>query len=378
MLNVLLISVVAVSFGVGHTLTYSDALSSLGSLTWNIRNAELLQSQLELVGNNFMLSYKATLQEDYLQQLEGSGLLSSLCANHLNATVKAATVYRENWAIRNTKVPTGIINGNLLWVGDYQECVNVTATVYTGPKRTQPTHPFTGQYCTTDPEHVWSGGQPGVSTMNQVPQPDLAQHQSSTNLTKQAPDSRLTPTYGLFIFLYVSLTRYLYNGPFWAQGGTEHHECRDSWWMNILYINNLFPSKQTCILWSWYLANDMQFYLIGPLLIVPLYLSGVLGLLVSLVFVLFSMVTAGVISMVQDLPINVLDGSGDTSIGPYVIGVVLGYFLYKTESRRRMSRVYFFLGHLVVSYSVAFVLSLAIEAPFMALEKAFMKRERRQ
>jgi hypothetical protein len=42
-----------------------------------------------------------------------------------------------------------------------------------------------------------------------------------------------------------------------------------------------------------------------------------------------------------------------------------------------MLQAYLFLGHMVASYAVAFVTSLAFEAPMMALEKAFLKRDRK-
>ena len=45
------------------------------------------------------------------------------------------------------KIPAGVLNGDILWIGAYDECVNETATVYLGPNQTLPTHPFKGRYC---------------------------------------------------------------------------------------------------------------------------------------------------------------------------------------------------------------------------------------
>jgi hypothetical protein len=42
-----------------------------------------------------------------------------------------------------------------------------------------------------------------------------------------------------------------------------------------------------------------------------------------------------------------------------------------------MLQAYLFFGNLVASYAVAFVTTLAFEAPVMALEKAFLKRDRK-
>jgi hypothetical protein len=45
------------------------------------------------------------------------------------------------------KIPSGILNGNIYWMGEYDECVNSTATIMTGPNSSVPSHPFNGQYC---------------------------------------------------------------------------------------------------------------------------------------------------------------------------------------------------------------------------------------
>ena len=45
--------------------------------------------------------------------------------------------------------------------------------------------------------------------------------------------------------------------------------CSRYWWSNFLYINNIVPWSQNdeCIAWVWYLANDMQFFIVSPFLI---------------------------------------------------------------------------------------------------------------
>lgn len=46
----------------------------------------------------------------------------------------------------DAKPPPGFMLGNLLWVGNFDECVNTTA-VYRDPNQTEPVQPFKGQYC---------------------------------------------------------------------------------------------------------------------------------------------------------------------------------------------------------------------------------------
>ena len=47
-------------------------------------------------------------------------------------------------------------------------------------------------------------------------------------------------------------------------------QCVSYWWRNLLNINNLFPEKEMCAAWSWYLANDFQFFCLSPVFLILL------------------------------------------------------------------------------------------------------------
>lgn len=59
------------------------------------------------------------------------------------------------------------------------------------------------------------------------------------------------------------LFRYLFNSSVFTPNIRDHITCEKYWWRNILYINNWYPLQEFCMIWSWYLANDMQFYLMA-------------------------------------------------------------------------------------------------------------------
>ncbi|KAL4225568.1 hypothetical protein ACF0H5_016256 [Mactra antiquata] len=176
---------------------------------------------------------------------------------------------------------------------------------------------------------------------------------------------RLTPTYGLIMLLYIPLVKYLNNGPYWPDNGIEKDYCQDNWWMNLLYINNLFKSKDTCMAWGWYMANDMQFYILSPLLLVPLFIHGMLGGLVCLAFLAITFTTTGLLTSFKHLPSNILGIGGDPMkvgdyfdmiyvkpycrIGPYIIGIIYGYILYRTNCQRRLNTGYNLFGWLVAA-----------------------------
>lgn len=58
-------------------------------------------------------------------------------------------------------------------------------------------------------------------------------------------------------------------------GSVENTNCQKEWWMNLLYVNNLISSTNDtggavpggCFLHSWYLACDMQMFLILPVMV---------------------------------------------------------------------------------------------------------------
>jgi peptidoglycan/LPS O-acetylase OafA/YrhL len=81
------------------------------------------------------------------------------------------------------------------------------------------------------------------------------------------------------LLLYIHLSIYVGEGYLWDQY-TKYIVLRcDKWWTNALFINNFYPTQfaEQCLGWSWYLANDMQFYIISPLILYAYYRNRTLG-----------------------------------------------------------------------------------------------------
>ena len=80
---------------------------------------------------------------------------------------------------------------------------------------------------------------------------------------------RLTGFYAFLIFFLSTLWRHCGSGPNHSFE-TEAEDCARNFWVNLLYINNFNgivedPTPQSeCLGVTWYLANDMQFFLIAP------------------------------------------------------------------------------------------------------------------
>ncbi|RZF36827.1 hypothetical protein LSTR_LSTR012705 [Laodelphax striatellus] len=157
---------------------------------------------------------------------------------------------------------------------------------------------------------------------------------------------RLTPAY-MFVLCVASIAmRWLKSNSVFEPVSLDDSNCDKYWWRNALYINSLFPRKDMCMLWSWYMSNDTQFYIIGIviLLISARHLKVASGLLV--VFLVSSCLTTALVAVRYDYvvkieePFALFDELYDkpwTRLGPYLVGMFAGWFLFKTNARIRIS-----------------------------------------
>lgn len=60
------------------------------------------------------------------------------------------------------------------------------------------------------------------------------------------------------------------DGPLWKYRiSLEQERCQQSWWKNILYINNYYGNDKLCMFQSWYLAGEFEislFWLLANLI----------------------------------------------------------------------------------------------------------------
>lgn len=164
---------------------------------------------------------------------------------------------------------------------------------------------------------------------------------------------RLTPTYMLILAVAVTVYPRLGEGPMW-QGDQDSaiHNCYKTWWGNLFYVNNFFnlnPGEEMCMGWSWYLAVDMQFYIFAPILLVLLFVIPIAGIIVSVLLIAVSALIRALFVVNNGYPPTVTStvnaskffGLGDfardvyfkpyTRCGPYILGILLGYLVWKTR-----------------------------------------------
>jgi len=141
---------------------------------------------------------------------------------------------------------------------------------------------------------------------------------------------RLTPLYAFILFVYAFMAPLFGSGPVWYRMIRDSELCLSHWWSNLIYANNFYPTgfHETCMSWSWYLANDMQFFLIG-LFLLSIYLRyPQVGILMTSILAVGGVVTGWLllISHRDDTQDDYYD-KPYTRMTPFCIGVLLGIFL---------------------------------------------------
>ncbi|XP_028514764.1 nose resistant to fluoxetine protein 6 isoform X2 [Exaiptasia diaphana] len=179
---------------------------------------------------------------------------------------------------------------------------------------------------------------------------------------------RLTPTYMFCILFFTSLFKHVGEGPLWDITQLTN-KCNTKWWTNLLYINNFYPEEflDECMRWSWYLANDFQFYCIAPLFLYAMYRFKLPGMALTVgSFLVASFIATGAIVGYYHFVANPMGTSPHSTnyvyikpycrISPYLVGIVLGYVFVadKTHSFLLKLRTIPRMIFLVIGWSIAF------------------------
>lgn len=103
---------------------------------------------------------------------------------------------------------------------------------------------------------------------------------------------RIWPPYVFCLLVWWKIGVLLGSGPFWYRWLSFTHRCDMYFWTNLLFVNNLHPydvsEADECFYISWYLADDMQFYLVSPLFVCAYLHSDKLGVALVLLAVIVS------------------------------------------------------------------------------------------
>ncbi|KAL6448100.1 hypothetical protein ACFW04_000259 [Cataglyphis niger] len=164
---------------------------------------------------------------------------------------------------------------------------------------------------------------------------------------------RLTPVYLLMIGLIQVSTKWYYDHSIIDSYASDHVTCEKFWWRNALYINTYFDMNERCITWSWYLANDTQFYTIGIIILIIGASFLPAAAFIGAFFLITSWVTTAIITLnlrhvpsIQE-PFTHYDSLYDKPwirIGPYLIGIATGWYLFKINCKANINKAVVAIG----------------------------------
>ncbi|CRK92296.1 CLUMA_CG005855, isoform A [Clunio marinus] len=185
---------------------------------------------------------------------------------------------------------------------------------------------------------------------------------------------RVAPILAVSIFLFLTLVQRLGEGPYHTSiMQSQVPQCEEYWWSALLFVQNYVNPTQMCLIHTYYLSIEMQLIWASPLLLFPLYFWRKWVVWVAPALVLLTIFYTNIVAFWFDfrafIVLNPLDKLADflrlvyfpthARMGPFLIGISLGYFLGKMEKRKikmyRTVEVLLWLLAISIAFLVVFI-----------------------
>lgn len=185
---------------------------------------------------------------------------------------------------------------------------------------------------------------------------------------------RILPVYTFIMLIYVTMIQVLGDGPFWFKlyEVIEHtsHNC----WSNLIFINNMYPpnSADQCMGWGWFLAVDMQFFMVTPPLIYIQYKKPIIGWILLSIWLAQDLTTSTVLSAVRGYSPSIITPQPHffeqfyqrpyCRAAPYIVGLSSGYlfsYIRRNKPNFKIPMPAVILGY-IISFSTIFVIVFSI------------------
>ena len=158
---------------------------------------------------------------------------------------------------------------------------------------------------------------------------------------------RLSAVYAIIIALNATFLETLATGPNSHLLLHQADQCKEGWYYNLLYINNFISDIRglentrtyNCMGWTWYLADDMQFFIVTPFLLYILWKKPYVGVVVmNLLLVAFTITPFAITWSDRE---EFFHGKQDDfyvkpwdRFQPYLIGLMLGFGLHHMRNKK--------------------------------------------
>jgi len=158
---------------------------------------------------------------------------------------------------------------------------------------------------------------------------------------------RLTPSLALAMLIFYKILAFMGNGPFAPQFQQSiNSRCDGSWWSELIYLMNFVPfdSDKVCMGWTWYLGDDMIFFIVGIFLIPVYYRKQWAGWFLGLLIIAASLTVTCYLIAHYNLGAYAFDinyqkysyyaySKPYCRIGAYLVGVMAAWVLAGMEKR---------------------------------------------
>ena len=161
---------------------------------------------------------------------------------------------------------------------------------------------------------------------------------------------RLTIPVMLLIGFGVTLWPHVGSGTNWGSVQIFVANCEKNWWTNLLYIQNFVRPEEMCLGVTWYLAVDMQYFWISPLLLYPMHKFKFRNAFnLWLVFMIAATAVPTALNAVNNLPPNHVWFYNMDEMGihpeldfynkpyvhyqPYLVGMLLAFIMLKLRGK---------------------------------------------
>ncbi|XP_076280625.1 nose resistant to fluoxetine protein 6-like isoform X2 [Lasioglossum baleicum] len=157
---------------------------------------------------------------------------------------------------------------------------------------------------------------------------------------------RLTPAHLIVILIAILNYTYYENTSTYQIYESPSYYCSKYWWRNLLYINNFYSWDELCLSWSWYISNDMQFFIYGTILLLLYTWRSYIGLSLGAVTLISCILWNGYLA--YDLDFVLAWGNLHTMftmlyiqpwlrIGPFLVGMVTAAIIDKMNYKLNLT-----------------------------------------
>ena len=165
---------------------------------------------------------------------------------------------------------------------------------------------------------------------------------------------RITPVYLFCTLFFWSLMPYIGSGPLWFNTKKIIGDCEENWYANLLYVSNfIFESDNACLPSGWYLAADMQLFIVSTIIVlVYTKLDRVKGWALIFILCCINAIVSGIIAEKYDLIPVIVAAKGNTyyhdyyykrpytRMAPYFLGTGCGFIVYTYRRFQDTNYVY--------------------------------------